>query len=247
MFLTKKLKRYRDFFRLLKEYSRADKIVWDLDGTLYFSPVLIDRLRKKYVRYYVSRGKEPEKNFLELESRGEDWINIIQGIESLSQKKLISNIERGIVKHQYVDENLRLVEYFAGSSKKHFLFTNSDRKETLNALYKLGVQKPSGVFSRIITMDDLEELKPSKNSFNLLLKALGGVGSGTVIYIGDSAKQDINPARKLGFKTIFINNWGANNVGHYNYNDINLLIHDFIRAERILRFAFIKYLMVVLL
>jgi len=213
-----------------------------LDGTLYFNPSLINHLRKKYIQYYVRQSKNNKNNFIELERKGVDWIDIIRETGNLNTKKLMFTIEKGIVKDKYVRQNLKLANYFKISSKENFLFTNSDIQQTFNSLHKLGVKNPSEVFVKIITTNDLDELKPSKKSFNLLLKSLGRILPDHVIYVGDSEKQDIVPAGKLGFKTIFINNWGKNNVGDFNYNNINLLIHDLKRFENLLRSRFIKYL-----
>lgn len=59
------------------------------------------------------------------------------------------------------------------------------------------------IFSEIIISENENFRKPSLEFYELALKKLN-VNPEEVLYIGDSLKLDIIPARKLGFKTLLI-------------------------------------------
>jgi FMN phosphatase YigB (HAD superfamily) len=243
MNIISKVKRYKSLLFLSQVYFQSEKLVWDLDGTLYFNPKLIDVLRKEYVHYYTGKLKRSKNNFIDLEKMGYDWSEILGETQGSKVKSLILRIENKIPKYKYIRVNRGLSHFLINNSKENLVFTNSDKEQAFDSLHKLGISNFNKALSTIITLNDLNEPKPFKKSYGTLLKVLGELSPSNVIYIGDSEKQDIKPAKEFGFTTVFLNHWGKKNIGDFNYDDINLLIHDFQKFEKIEKCGFIGYLL----
>lgn len=235
------LKRYLSFCRLFVVYMRVKIIVWDLDGTLYFSPKVIENLRNLYIRYYIKISGKDRLHFLSLEKEGIDWIDIIKDYEDVGQKEIINKLEASFNKERWVNKNKKLVGYFNKSSKINYLFTNSTWKQAISIINKIGINNTSHVFKEIITLDNMSEAKPSPKAFNILLKKLKNFDRSDVLYVGDSIKHDIVPAKKNGFNTLFINNWKISNHQGLNYMDIDSALKDLILIDRLTKNRIVKY------
>ncbi len=230
-----KIKRYYLLVKLFYVYSRTEVVVWDLDGTLYFSPQMILELRKRYITYYKNECNGSSRTFKLLERRGYDWVEIVNASKTRKAADIYKNVESNFSKWNYVRKNLKLSSFLSKSSKRNILFTNSTIQQTERILDSLGVNDKRKCFYKIITLNDTRDPKPSKKSFDILVRALKGAKPVKVLYIGDSRKHDIIPAGKLGFNTIYINHWQSEDWGMFNYIDIGPLIFDLSRIEKKLR------------
>lgn len=86
--------------------------------------------------------------------------------------------------------------------KRHFklvIVSNIDRDLFASSLPKLGVQ-----FDAVITAEDVRSYKPAPDHFRRALDVLG-MPANDVLHVAQSLYHDINPARELGFTTVWVN------------------------------------------
>ncbi|MDD4330982.1 MAG: HAD family hydrolase [Methanosarcinaceae archaeon] len=79
------------------------------------------------------------------------------------------------------------------------VLTDADKKHTLARLKKVELQN---YFDEIVSFDMTGRKKPDLYPFRFLLRKLG-VEAKAALFVGDSLRRDINPAKKLGFKTVY--------------------------------------------
>lgn len=190
--------------KLARVFSRAKVVVWDLDGTLYDHSKLLFVLRERWCQYYVNHTTASAIDFSEQEARGKDWYQILQRVSPKSIKQLCIEVESTVIKSDFVEPSNLVATYFNHSNKQHFLFTNATRAQAIAILKKIGVSKPSQNFKKMLTLDELPDAKPAPAAYDYLLKKLAIFKPSEILFIGDSLKNDILPAQKYGFETIFI-------------------------------------------
>lgn len=181
-------------------------IAWDVDTTLYKAiPELSIKFKKECIKEVarvenVSFEKAAEIFEKERAKFGSSTMALMR--LGAGDFRTILTIQRKIGKQNYIKTDPKLLEMFKKLSKfRHFLITNSMREDDKLTLEKLGL--PETIFERIITVEDTQEPKPSLSPFKLLLK-ITGLPPKAHLYVGDREKVDIEPAKRLGMKTILV-------------------------------------------
>ncbi len=150
---------------------------------------------KKLMKTYFKVGIESDiafTKFLE-EQTGEVNEEILQaGIEAYLKRK-----SDFLKPYPSVLETLEMLK-----SKKIKLGIITDAKRE-KAMQRLEAMNISHFFDIIITFEDTGEKKPSKKPFELAMQILN-LKPEEILFVGDSFKRDIVPARKLGMKTLRI-------------------------------------------
>ncbi len=115
-----------------------------------------------------------------------DWINSLgKNVEYAQVKRAFQKIywgtngTRGNVWRERWLVPPRLLERWSGRAELA-LFTGRTRRELRHTLEQFGVKK---LFPRVVTMDDVEHLKPNPEG---LLRLLNGTDPGQALYLGDN-------------------------------------------------------------
>lgn len=95
---------------------------------------------------------------------------------------------------------LETLEWLKFRGLKLGMVTDAPREKAMQRLDGIGITK---YFDVIVTFDDTGVKKPNKLPFELAMSRLD-VSSSEVLFVGDSLKRDIIPAKNLGMKTLLI-------------------------------------------
>lgn len=183
-------------------------IAWDLDTTLYRAiPELSFVFKKECIKEVANNQKITLKKasqvFEDMRARlGSSTLTL--ATLKIGDQDLIEQIQDRINKVKYIKTDPKLKILFAKLSKfRHFVITNGKRKNSLATLSALGLSLD--IFEQIITVEDTNKPKPDPAAFELLVR-ITGLPPENHLMVGDMEKVDIEPAKKLGFKTILV--WG---------------------------------------
>jgi len=134
-----------------------------------------------------------------------------QKIFEVFLKKVLGRIDygimaSGIVAYRRVKEGLlypypNVVPTLNELKKKYKLAILSDAPK-FQAWIRLAAMKIQDIFDLIVTVDDTKVEKPDKKPFLFALKKLK-LKPEECLMIGDSLKKDVEPAKKLGFRTVY--------------------------------------------
>lgn len=187
-------------------------LVFDLEGTLYNSKELADEWRVqvfKLVREKTGRSDEEIlKEFIkitkELEGKGfrRPPVSMIIERVGITRGEFYKAIE-SVDPYKYLqpDPELRKILEYLKSKWRLAMLTNLSRKSTLNILSALGLD--SDIFDPLITASEMEKGKPDPEPFRRITEELG-LEPSSIVMVGDSVSSDLEPAKKVGMKTVLI-------------------------------------------
>ncbi len=183
-------------------------IGWDMDTTLYKPDPELGRAFFNGCIEEVARVKnlsfDKAKDLFEAERAKKD--STTQALINLGvgNFRTVWEIQKRIGKVNYLKKDPKLPLLFNKLTKyRHFIISNSVPEEIETVLSAIGLS--ASYFERLISVEEAGEPKPSLKPFELLLK-LTGLPAEVHVYIGDRERVDIEPAKKMGFKTIMV--WG---------------------------------------
>jgi putative hydrolase of the HAD superfamily len=190
-------------------------VLFDLDNTLIdFTKMKVESCRsaikamikvglkinekaglKKLMDTYFRVGIESDiafTKFLE-EQTGEADKNILQiGINAYLNRK-----PAFLKPYPYVLETLEMLK---SRNLKLGVVTDATREKALARLNAMDIIR---FFDIIITYDESKVKKPDELPFRLAMVKLG-VNPEETLFVGDSMRRDIEPAKKIGMKTLLI-------------------------------------------
>ncbi|MFH0864503.1 MAG: HAD family hydrolase [Candidatus Gottesmanbacteria bacterium] len=210
-FLAKDLGYDKMVFTMDQRFKDVKVIAWDIDTTLYKTiPELSIKLKNGCIEEISKLKNIPlsEADVLfhkEREKWGSTFLAFMSlGWKNLEAVKKIEEVEKKINKYSYIKYDPELKEVFAKlHSFRHFILRNGTKNSTLKLLNLLGVNPD--IFEKMITTEDCLLPKPDLAPFKMLLE-ITGLPAEQHVYIGDRERVDIEPAKKLGMKTILV--WG---------------------------------------
>jgi len=185
-------------------------VVWDYDGTLYNDQngiigqqlkIIFFKIAKKY--HYQLTLKQFEKKTNTLGT----WADATNFYTHIPLISLMNQVSRKFNKEKYIKPNPQIVNLIESNKDKfiHLVLTNSTQNEVLRGLKKIGFNK--NPFKKIFSRDTTNLLKPNKILFDQIQSSYD-LKKENILFIGDSIKNDIQPAKKLKFKAIPI--WDIN-------------------------------------
>ncbi len=183
-------------------------LVWDVDGTLYRATEASFRVVRE-AEYQVimhHTGWNRERTMAEFNKiyrvqtpSGTKTVVILSGITA-SQAAI--ECEWYFDRTQFVKRDRRLTQMFEKlQDKKHIVFSNSDKSKLVKALQQMGLGEK--IFTRIITPEDTQVLKPDLVGFKYVLEHTGEPAEAHLM-IGDRVSTDVIPAKKVGMHTCLV-------------------------------------------
>lgn len=208
-------------------YKTSELIIWDVDETLYFSQKTIKLSRFVFFLLYIRDEIKNISEFFSLVDSFKEKEKLKRWFEISAEKlnepysKVMCLAEKILKKENHIKENIKLVSFFSRSKKKHLILSNSSSGSAKRVLLKLGFNSFDD-FLEIIGIDNNDQPKPSIESLEKILSK-HSIRPNKCLMIGDSVKSDINPAKKVGMKTILIRNHN-NKIDFYSAHSINELM-----------------------
>jgi len=190
-----KLKKIKFYFKI----NTTDVFVWDYDGTLYQNNIIGEKLKNAYIKYLKTKVNfDVSEKWFDLENlKYGGWAKTVAAHTKQPITKIIDSAEKNFQKHIYLKKNQLLVEKIESlKNKKHFILSSSKVNDIRSGLTRIGFKNIDSIFTVIIGRDNCKNLKPNIDAFKNIQKHL---------MIGDSLQDDIKPAKKVGFKTMHIN------------------------------------------
>ncbi len=187
-------------------------IVWDFDGTLWQDPNLGKKIKDKYSEFIKRQSahsyKEDEFDIL-VEKLG-NWSAAASKLTNVPKKNIIDWVEDSFDKTIYIKRDKKLVRTIEQlSDYKHFILTNSTKKQAEKGLKRIGFKNKGGhkffPFEKIFSPETLRALKPHPEAFKAVCSYTGELPIRHLM-VGDSLLEDIEPARLFGFQAVHIDN-----------------------------------------
>ncbi len=187
-------------------------IAWDLDTTLYRPiPELGEKFKEECIKEVANHKKIPLNEALILfEETRSHYDSSTMTLEALGvgDFSLVNNIQQRINKIGYLSKDEKLIKLFGKLKKfRHFIISNSVHEEIKATLQVLGLSDK--LFEKIFSVEDTGRPKPDASLFRLLL-SYTHLPPEAHLYVGDRERVDIEPAQKIGFKTILV--WGESTL-----------------------------------
>ncbi|MBI2596272.1 HAD family hydrolase [Candidatus Daviesbacteria bacterium] len=217
---------------MLNIFRKIKAVGFDLDRTLYKeNPQVANKIKVSLVNKVLN--KKPElKSFKEAEEFYDKLYMAIGSNTQTLRKIGFVNAEQIMYEclsnadiSEFLSHDDRLCKLFSKLQKKYWLFLISTKPSDLakKALIKLGLSPD--IFKFCIHGDNPQaKTKTDGLMFKYLLK-LSKLVPGKHVYIGDSLKADILPAKNLGILTIAVGDINEANAKISNIYEIeNLLL-----------------------
>lgn len=186
-------------------------VVWDLDGTIFFSPEAARDIYEAHVKVLArSSGlpaNEARVRFAEV-SRFYRWGDAVAKLTNRGQREIAAEVENEVSRQRYARKDNRLLKIFGKMKNvRHLVLTNANKSNTEAVLKKIGFSarrngKP-GLIEKLYTLDSTAELKPHPQAFRQILEYTR-IEAAAHLVIGDTWETDILPAIKLDFRTCLV-------------------------------------------
>lgn len=186
-------------------------VLFDLDGTLYDSPLYSDRLEVEIVRFVSERlglGESETKTLLD--QKRKELGTLTRTIQDLGidRNVFFEAMAERIDASLYIPNDAvvrRVIETLRERAFRVGLVSNSGRPLVKKILKAIGLEE--GSFDVIVTSTETEP-KPSPQPFQLAMKKVSCVVN-EVVYVGDREEAEIQPANSLGIRTILLNRYST--------------------------------------
>lgn len=184
-------------------------IVWDFDGTLYKSKRLIEAYEKEYFDYTKSKSNNKSLTIAEFRKLVRDhgsWMNASSFVTNIRDIEIANYVDRRVKKANYIKHNKGMVNLICNIKNcQHVILSNASKKDIIDGLKKIGfIKSKDGFlpFKAILSRENHVE-KPKIFSFKQVQK-ITKLPPQKHLMIGDSIREDIEPAKKIGFQALHI-------------------------------------------
>jgi putative hydrolase of the HAD superfamily len=198
-----------------------ETIFFDLDATLYpESNGLWPAIRSKIDQYMHEQVKIPQSNIRKLR---EDYYNhygtTLRGLQIHYgvQAEEYLNFVHDLPLKNYLQPNPALRKILLSIHKKRWIFTNSDQSHVERVLSILGI---SDCFNGFVDVYALApHCKPKQEAYQIALKLAGCANPATCAMLDDSI-NNLAPAKKMGFFTVWVGQNGTHPIADRTLSDI---------------------------
>ena len=198
-----------------------ETIFFDLDATLYpESNGLWPAIRSKIDQYMHERVKIPQSKILEL--REDYYIHYGTTLRGLQkhygvQAEDYLNFVHDLPLRNYLQPNPALREILLSIPKKRWVFTNSDQPHVDRVLSILGISDCFNGFVDVYAL--VPHCKPKLEAYQIALKLAGNANPATCAMLDDSV-NNLAPAKKMGFFTVWVGQNGTHPIADRTLSDI---------------------------
>jgi len=181
-------------------------ILFDLDGTLYYSPDYNARVEAE-MTVIVAQTLKTDISKAELrlgeERKKQGTLTGALRVLGVNRSLFFEALAEKIEPLTYLTQDPSVISTVSGLKKRGFklgLVTNNGRRMVEKILRAIGLE--ASQFEVIVTSDDSEP-KPSSQPFLFALDKLKCTPDETV-YVGDRVQAELLPAKELGIKTVLL-------------------------------------------
>jgi len=183
-------------------------IVWDFDGTLYQDESAGDYIKQRYIKFVNKYTKIDEAGFDKLSNQLGRWSTVTAKLLKMDEIEVMDSVESDEKYVLHLKKNRELVSRIEQlSSYSQFILTNSSSRGVAQGLRMLGFKKHNTnsiyPFVKIFSRDVTNILKPNAGALGQVLAYTKAPPSSHLV-IGDSDREDLIPAKKLGCKTAHV-------------------------------------------
>lgn len=209
-------------------------LIFDVDGVLEKEERMVKARHSAYIKAIMNRfkvsKKEAEKRYSEAKNKlppKKKYTSAYKfmkcGFTRKEYFRLLDKVDpEGIVSgHKNCIPMLKKLE----KKNKIITYSNASRKATNKTLKVLKIDK---LIDKAYSVEDFKESKPSTKNLKKMMKDMGFKAKDT-IFIGNSLKKDILPAKQLGIKTILFDPYGE----YKNPKEADFVIKDLIEVVRL--------------
>ena len=194
----------------MKEFKNIKNFVFDLDGTLYSDLEAVFGQVSKRMTEYISKklnldlkkSKELQTNYFHKYNTSLNGLLIHHDVKAEEFLEYVHDIDL-----EFMEKDIVLREELLKLDAKKFVFTNGSHKDVIQITKHLGIDD---LFNGTFAITDSNYVpKPELTVYNKLCNKFNIKPEETVL-IEDIAKN-LEPAKKLGMKTVWIINdeyWG---------------------------------------
>lgn len=187
-------------------------IVFDLDGTLYNSPLVLKHFaeaayhtyaKNKHVEYETAKQLIEERR-AELKKQTGHAVPYTRALISYGIPISVWHQENSAYfdAGEYIHEDPKLKQVLKQMKAKYKLavLTNNNQIQAERILIALGV---FALFDHVFTYNSFELLKPDPELFKKIIETIGIIPEECLV-IGDRLDVDLEPAQALGMKTLVV-------------------------------------------
>ena len=223
----------------MKDFKKIKNFIFDCDGVLYKDlDAVFGQVSRRMTEYIsknlnldLKKAKELQTNYFHKYNTSLNGLLIHHDVKAEEFLEYVHDIDL-----EFMEKDLVLREELLKLNAKKFVFTNGSHDHVKNITKCLGIDD---LFDGVFDITDCNFIpKPSLDPYKILIKKFNINPKGT-IFIDDIAKN-LEPAKKLGMKTVWLINdeyWGKKDS---NKNFIDLKIENlssFLKQIRLLQAA----------
>ena len=223
----------------MKDFKKIKNFIFDCDGVLYKDlDAVFGQVSKRMTEYIskklnldLKKAKELQTNYFHKYNTSLNGLLIHHDVKAEEFLEYVHDIDL-----EFMEKDLVLREELLKLNTKKFVFTNGSHDHVKNITKCLGIDD---LFDGIFDITDCNFIpKPSLDPYKILIKKFN-INPKKTIFIDDIAKN-LEPAKKLGMKTVWLINdeyWGKKDS---NKNFIDLKIENlssFLKQIRLLQAA----------
>ena len=223
----------------MKDFKKIKNFIFDCDGVLYKDlDAVFGQVSKRMTEYIskklnldLKKAKELQTNYFHKYNTSLNGLLIHHDVKAEEFLEYVHDIDL-----EFMEKDLVLREELLKLNAKKFVFTNGSHDHVKNITKCLGIDD---LFDGVFDITDCNFIpKPSLDPYKILIKKFN-INPKKTIFIDDIAKN-LEPAKKLGMKTVWLINdeyWGKKDS---NKNFIDLKIENlssFLKQIRLLQAA----------
>ena len=223
----------------MKDFKKIKNFIFDCDGVLYKNlDAVFGQVSRRMTEYIskklnldVKKAKELQTNYFHKYNTSLNGLLIHHDVKAEEFLEYVHDIDL-----EFMEKDLVLREELLKLNAKKFVFTNGSHDHVKNITKCLGIDD---LFDGVFDITDCNFIpKPSLDPYKILIKKFN-INPKKTIFIDDIAKN-LEPAKKLGMKTVWLINdeyWGKKD---FDKNFIDLKIENlssFLKQIRLLQAA----------
>ena len=223
----------------MKDFKKIKNFIFDCDGVLYKDlDAVFGQVSKRMTEYIskklnldLKKAKELQTNYFHKYNTSLNGLLIHHDVKAEEFLEYVHDIDL-----EFMEKDLVLREELLKLNAKKFVFTNGSHDHVKNITKCLGIDD---LFDGVFDITDCNFIpKPSLDPYKILIKKFN-INPKNTIFIDDIA-NNLEPAKKLGMKTVWLINdeyWGKKDSDK-NFIDLKIEnLSSFLKQIRLLQAA----------